>query len=201
MKIEKLSNPKIKIELSENEITSWNNIANTRIPDYNAMMVDLISAVEKETGISFRGSHVVVEATREPGGKYVVFVSREGKQPAHRLLKNKVMHSKEVSHCRVVAEFENIESILMFDNHFPFYANMLKGSNTLYSYNGYYYLDITLPGNFSGYTDSLRGNLSEFSTLTGGTVIPYLLPEHGKCLIEKNALLLLRKMNCGVFYV
>ena len=150
MKIEKISDTKIKIVLSENEITSWNNIANTRIPDYNAMLVDL---------------------------------------------KSKPSKAKEVSSCRVVAEFEDIESILMFDTHFPVYATMLRGSNSLYSHNGYYYLDITLPSNFSGYADSLRGNLSEFSTLTGGTVIPYLLPEHGKCLIEKNALLLLRKMN------
>ena len=195
MKIEKISDTKIKIVLSENEITSWNNIANTRIPDYNAMLVDLISAAEKETGISFRGCRVVVEASREPGGKYVVIVSCEGRQPVHRMLKSKPSKAKEVSSCRVVAEFEDIESILMFDTHFPVYATMLRGSNSLYSHNGYYYLDITLPSNFSGYADSLRGNLSEFSTLTGGTVIPYLLPEHGKCLIEKNALLLLRKMN------
>ncbi len=195
MKIEKISDTKIKIELSENEITSWSTVANTRIPNYNDMMVDLISAAEKETGVSFRGSRVVVEATREPGGKYVVFVSREGKQPAPRLIKNKAFRPKEVLKSRIVAEFEDIESILMFDRHFPFYAPMLKGANTLYAYNGLYYLDITLPTNFSGYTEALRGNLSEFSTSTGGTVIPYLLPEHGKCLIEKNALMLLRKMN------
>ena len=195
MKIEKISDTKIKIELSENEITSWSNVANTRIPDYNAMMVDLISAAEKETGISFRGCRVVVEATREPGGKYVVFVSRDGKQPVHRLLKNKATHSKEPASCQIVAEFEDTEAILMFDCHFPFYASMLKGSNSLYSYNGKYYLDISVPEKFSCYTEALRGNLSEFSTLAGGTAIPYLLSEHGKCLVEKNALLLLRKMN------
>ena len=195
MKIEKISDTKIKIELNENEITSWSNVANTRIPDYNAMMFDLISAAEKETGISFRGCRVVVEATREPVGKYVVFVSCEDRQPVHRLLKNRHVSSKKVAPCRIVAEFDDIEAIMMFDSHFPFYANMLKGANSLYSYNGYYYLDISLPESFSEYADSLRGNLSEFSTPAGGTVIPYLLPEHGKCLVEKNALLLLRKMN------
>ncbi len=195
MKIEKISNTKIKIELLEKEITSWSNIANTRIPNYNAMMVDLISAAEKETGVSFRGCRVVVEATRESDGKYVVFVSCEDKQPVHRLSRNKPVRPKEIAPCRIIAEFEDIESILMFDNHFPLYAHLLKGSNTLYSYNGYYYLDITLPENFLCYSDSLRGNISEFSTPAAGTIIPYLLSEHGKCLIQKNALMLLRKIN------
>lgn len=195
MKIEKISDTKIKIELNESEITSWSKVANTRIPNYNAMMVDLISAAEKETGISFRGCRVVVEASRAPSGKYVVIVSSEGKQPAPRLIKNKPFRPRESAPSTIVAEFSDLEALHMFDKHFPMYATMLSGANSLYSYNDRYYLEISLPENFSRYNESLRGNLSEFATLTGGTAIPYLLTEHGKCLVEKNALLLLRKMN------
>lgn len=195
MKIEKISDNKIKIELSESEITSWSTVANTRIPDYNSMIVDLISAAEKQTGISFRGSRVLLEASRDPSGKYVVFVSREGKAPLHRIVKEKNDRGKKSDNSRLVAEFEDIETISAFDRHFPFYATMLKGSNTLYSYNGLYYLDITVPESFSEYSFALRGNLSEFAVFAGGTVIPYLLSEHARCLIPNNALLTLRKMN------
>lgn len=195
MKIEKISDNKIKIELSESEITSWSTVANTRIPDYNSMIVDLISAAEKQTGISFRGSRVLLEASRDTNGKYVVYVSREGKAPLHRLSKEKSERDKKPTANRIVAEFEDIETICTFDRHFPIYANMLKGSNKLYSYNDLYYLDITLPASFSEYGYALRGNLTEFAELAGGTVIPYLLPEHAKCLIDGNALLTLRKMN------
>ena len=200
MKIERISENKIKIELSEGEITCWSNIPQGRIPNYNAMMLDLISAVEKETGISFRDCQVVVEASRNSEGSYVIYVTRNArrkpasKPQAHRIT-DKFFKPKTEPSPRIVAEFEDIEAVMLFDKHYPFYAKMLAGSNSLYSYNNRYYLEISLPAHFESYADSLRGNLSEFSLNAGGSVIPYVLAEHARCLVEKNALLTLRKIN------
>ncbi|MDP4119133.1 MAG: adaptor protein MecA [Bacillota bacterium] len=195
MKIEKISNNKIKIELEEKEITRWSRIADNRVPDYNAMMMDLISAAEKETGLSFQDCQVVVEASRSNNNTYIIYVTRNSRTKAsvrRTKVKSPTPHKKTN---RIVAEFTDIESICQFDRHYPLYANLLAGANTLYSYNNMYYLDITVPANFEKYADSLSGNLSEFSANTLGTIIPYQLSEYGKCLIKTNALFELRKIK------
>ncbi len=189
MKIKKISNNKIKIELCKEEITKWSVIANTKIPDYNAMIVELLTAAEKETGISFRNCRLMVEAMRSDDEKYVVFVSRQGKaEKSPYPVNNSVKR-------RIVAEFDDLETICMFDRHYPIYATLLQGANSLYSFRDLYYLDITIPGKFSSYADALAGNLSEFSVNAAGTDIPLLLAEHARCLIPRNALQTLRKMN------
>ncbi len=201
MKIEKISENKIKIELLEKEITQWSMIADKQVPDYNAMMLDLITAAEKETGVSFHNCQVVVEATRSSNNTYVIYVTRgsggmvpDSRHSAHRI-KDKKFHPKTAAVCRIVAEFSDIEKICDFDRFYPFYGQLLSGNNTLYSFEGRYYLDITVPQQFSEYAHSLRGNLSEFSSSTAGTVIPYVLSEHARCVIKGNALLELRKIN------
>ena len=153
MKIERISDNKIKIVLAEKEITRWSNIPQGRIPDYNSMMLDLITAAEKETGISFHNCQVIVEATKSNENCYVVYVTKNaiGRPSSRPASQRPVTHRTKAflpgteTAGRVVAEFTDIETICEFDRHYPFYAKLLAGKNSLYAYNGQYYLDITVP--------------------------------------------------------
>ncbi len=193
MKITKISDTKIKIELCEKEITSWSNIKNTKVPDYNAMMVDLIRAAEKVTGISFRDCQVIVEATADNNNTYSVFVTKgAARTPLKKQRKSASTNYPPKNF--IVAEFADMDNLESFNKNYPLYSTLLDGVNSLYSYNGYYYLVINIPKRFSSYENSLRGHLSEFSADTSETAIPYFIEEKGDCLLKDRALMTLKNI-------
>ena len=196
MKIERISENKIKIFLSEKEITNWNSVYGNRVPDYNSMMLDIISAAEKETGISFHNCRVVVEASQSSKDSYVLIITKTPeKKPYPGRVKPKSYRPKTKLIMPIVAEFNELSDISGFASHYPLYKSMLCGAASLYSYNDKYYLEINLPARFESYRKGLVLSLSEFSTSSAGTVIPYLLPEHGRLLIKDNALSVLSKCD------
>ncbi|MBQ3053828.1 MAG: adaptor protein MecA [Clostridia bacterium] len=201
MIIKKINENRIKIQLKSSEITQWSNLYGNKIPDYNAMMLDLIGAAEKETGISFRNCQVVVEAGPCKNNVYEIFVTKNQgrtiapeKRSVHRIKDKEFQPQGCKTFLSIVAEFDNIEDICSFGRIYPFYSKLLKGNNTLYEYQDMYYLDITLPPQFESYYKAISGKISEFSTNTKGTILPYMLSEHGKCIIKDNALLELQRI-------
>ena len=197
MKIERINDNKIKIILTRDEITSWSKVANKRIPDYNAMMLDIISEIEKRTGMSFQGSRIVVEATQCSESTYVVYVTRmDAPKPQTHLIRNKVYKPASKSRkLTVVFCFEDIETICLFNKAHTFYAELFDGVNSLYSYEDKYYLVIDVPQRFAEYHSQLCGDLSEYAKNAAGTVIPYVLSEHAKCIIKGSALKTLKKIT------
>ncbi len=197
MKIERINDNKIKIILTRDEITSWSKVANKRIPDYNAMMIDIISEIERRTGLSFQGCRVVVEATQSSESTYVVYVTRmDAPKPQTHLIRDKIY--KPASKNRklsVVFCFDDIETICLFNEANPFYSELFDGVNSLYSYEDKYYLMIDVPHRFEEYRPQLCGDLSEYAKNAAGTVIPYVLSEHAKCVIKGSALKTLKKIT------
>ena len=195
MKIERINENKIKIILGKDEITSWSNVANRQIPDYNAMMFDIITEIEKRTGLSFQGCRVVVEASRCSDTTYEIYVTRiSAPKPQTHRIKNKTFKPKRSKKLTAVYEFDDIETVCLFGEAHPFYAELFDGVNSLYSHNEKYYLVINVPVRFEEYFGILCGDLSEFAKNAAGTVIPYVLSEHAKCIIFGSALKDLRKI-------
>ncbi|MBE7060130.1 MAG: adaptor protein MecA [Ruminococcaceae bacterium] len=189
MKIERINENKIKIILGKDEITRWSRIANRQIPDYNAMMFDIMTEIERRTGLSFQGSRVVVEASQSSESTYEIYVTRvSAPKPQTHRIKNKNFKPKQRKNLTTVYEFDDIETVCLFNEAHPFYAELFDGVNSLYSHLDKYYLVINVPERFEEYFGTLCGDLSEYGKSAAGTVIPYVLSEHAKCIIFGSAL-------------
>ena len=121
MKIERINENKIKIILGKDEITRWSRIANRQIPDYNAMMFDIMTEIERRTGLSFQGSRVVVEASQSSESTYEIYVTRvSAPKPQTHRIKNKNFKPKQRKNLTTVYEFDDIETVCLFNEAHPF---------------------------------------------------------------------------------
>ncbi len=192
MKIEKLNENKIKITLNKEDLRKRNIDIQSFIynsPETQDLFWDVMKEAEKELGFSVEESMVYVEASASASGIFTLVVTKTANNSLSNL-KNRLKKKNYKLKCKStlpsldnsVYRFDTFDDLLDF-------CNVIKpkdiGPNSLYSYNGNYYLLITKISN---------SHILEYATKEYQTeVLLSQMSEYGECFISTNAVETLQK--------
>lgn len=190
MKIEKLSENKIKItfnidDLEAKNIDVYSFMHNT--PETQKLFWDILNEAEKECGFNVDNSMVCIEASTSGGGNFVLIVTKTNEKPIFKSSSPKPKHLKLKRKSIPVTQKENIYQFATFEDLCEFASTLnLRGvkHNSLYSMNNSYYLKCSLNNN----------SIIEYSSIvTNPSLFEAKLNEYGKLIIEKKALQTIKK--------
>ena len=189
MKIEKLTENKIKItinidDLAEKNIDLYSFMHNT--PETQDLFWDILNKAEKECGFNVDNSMICVEASTSGAGNFVLIVTKTNEKPVLTTNLNNIYRKKNLKLKRKNISLELPQNIYQFESFddicdFVKIIDILKiENNTLYSMNEKYYLQTSnMP--FS--------NILEYASIARNSkMLDSRLKEYGKILINQNAL-------------
>lgn len=191
MKIEKLTENKLKITLSIDDLEERN--INLHAFMYNTkesqdLFWELLQAAEKECGFNVDDSMIYVEASTTGAGNFTLLVTKtnENAPIVEKLSKSKKYTKPNIKLKRKKVPLNVDTSIYIFES-FDYICDFcnicdteILHENTLYSMNDAYYLKIDyIPYNM----------ILDYATIAkNGSLLEAKLNEYGKIVIEKNAL-------------
>lgn len=198
MKIEKLTDNKIRIIIDLDELSEKNIDVNSLIKNNDKAHVlfqAILNEAEKQVGFKVQNCKLLVEAFSTTDG-YVVFTLTKYKNEA--ISGNS---SKKVRYRRKTLSTSYKNAIYKFNNfdefcNFCTYCNSSKLGNlksfakniSLYEYRNFYYLVFTNINIDYKYTNLFYTSISEFSNLISNSIIlKSKLVEHGKVIFKANA--------------
>ena len=200
MKIEKLSENKIRITLSHQDLIQKNIdfhsfMANSI--DSQDLFFDVLDEAEKEIGFVTKNYQIRIEAIAITGGDFILTVTRSLPEIANKV----PLGRKKVSVRRKKSNYEATQlvySFLTFDdfcnftkffssNHLPV-KNIAK-SIVLYQYKNTYYLVFKQINLNYQHLKKLCSSITEFATYkTNPDLFIVKLVERGEVIIKNNAL-------------
>ena len=181
MKIEKLTDKKIKIICSTEDMNS-NNISVQNFFDENAipqkMLQFLLSQAEKEVGFKSDDCKLLVEAISNEKDEFIFTITKLYKYDIPNIYNN------------LVFKFDNFENFSDFLIHLKNINNIdLENFSkycSLYLYKNTYYLYIA--GNFNILSNAILHSLVDFSScITCTPKLDGILHEYGKIIFTKNS--------------
>ena len=198
MKIEKLTDNKIRIIIDLDELSEKNIDVNSLIKNNDKAHVlfqTILNEAEKQVGFKVQNCKLLVEAFSTTDG-YVVFTLTK--------YKNETISgnsSKKVRYRRKTLSTSYKNAIYKFNNfdefcNFCTYCNSSKLGDlksfakniSLYEYRNFYYLVFTNINIDYKYTNLFYTSISEFSNLISNSIIlKSKLVEHGKVIFKANA--------------
>ena len=198
MKIEKLTENKIRIIIDLDELSEKNIDVNSLIKNNDKAHVlfqTILNEAEKQVGFKVQNCKLLVEAFSTTDG-YVVFTLTKYKNEA--ISGNS---SKKVRYRRKTLSTSYKNAIYKFNNfdefcNFCTYCNSSKLGDlksfakniSLYEYRNFYYLVFTNINIDYKYTNLFYTSISEFSNLISNSIIlKSKLVEHGKVIFKANA--------------
>ena len=187
MKIEKLSETKIKVTLSLNDIIRY-NISSQNILQENELITDIIEKANKQTGITFDNCKLLIEVIQMEELKYIITITKKEientKQKTYKISKRKNKNNSVL-----VFEFDKFEDISVFARNNLFYCFLFDGKNSLYRDGKTLKLVVEISGELEKYLDAFSDRASEYANLieTGSLYSSYL-GEHCNPIIKNNAL-------------
>lgn len=198
MKIEKLTDNKIRIiinpdELSEKEIFNIHTLAHDDDKSF-LLFQNILSEAEKQVGFKVQNCRLFVEAFFTSEG-YVIFTltkykSEKGKTNRKLKIKKKTICN---SYKNAIYKFNCFEEFCAFCTYcetskLSDLSNFAK-SISLYEYKNSYYLVFTNINEEFKYSNLFYTSISEFSNLISDSVIlKSKLDEHGKIIFKANAI-------------
>jgi len=195
MKIEKINDNKIKVTLSVKELEERNldfQSLRYNTPEAQTLFWDMMKQAENEYGFSASNCQLFIEAASINDGKFIVTVTKlqdkalppvpqKKKLPVPELKVRKKQISKSENFIYKFNDFEQI-CCLLSATEIP--SNL---TSTLYEYKNAFFL-VTKPAK------NLHLTISEFGEVVKDSIsVEGILQEHGKKIIEKNALNQLEK--------
>lgn len=198
MKIEKLTDNKIRIiinldELSEKNIDIHSLAQNN--DKAHSLFQTILSEAEKQVGFKVQNCKLLVEAFSTSEG-YVVFTLTKYKNEISPENSPKKLRFKRkafgTSYKNAIYKFNNFEEFCNFCT----YCNTSKLSDlkgfakniSLYEYKNLYYLVFSNINIGFKYTNLFYTSISEFSNLiTNSLILKSKLDEHGKVIFKGNA--------------
>lgn len=197
MKIEKLTENKIKItlnidDLEEKNIDLYSFMRNT--PETQDLFFEILEEAEKEYGFNVDNSMICVEASTSGSGNFSLIVTKTSGKPSFsgKVVKNNISQKKTLKLKRKVAKLEKEKNIYQFKNFDDVcsFANIINSKlindNILYKMNNNYYLKTY---------DMPFHNILEYATTSNSPeLLEAKLNEYGKILIEKEALQTIQKI-------
>ena len=199
MKIEKLTDNKIRIIIDLDELSEKNIDVNSLIKNNDKAHVlfqTILNEAEKQVGFKVQNCKLLVEAFSTTDG-YVVFTLTKYKNEAVSGNSSKKVRYKRkslsTSYKNAIYKFNNFDEFCNFCT----YCNSsklgdLKGfakNVSLYEYRNFYYLVFTNINIDYKYTNLFYTSISEFSNLISNSIIlKSKLVEHGKVIFKANAI-------------
>ena len=187
MKFEKLTDTKIKIILSLQDIES-NNLSVENVlsnsADSQKLLEAMITQAEKELGFKPEDSKLLVEASAPSDSECIFIITK--------LLDDKICYLK--SNNTFIYKFENFDdfvSLCTFLNGFPgLCLNEISKHFSLFFYNSTYYLKFLEVENSFIVMDYIKILFEEFGKdVSHSAGIDGVLNEYGKLIYPKDALL------------
>lgn len=200
MKIEKLTENKIRIILNIDDLAKKNIDINSLIKNTDVaqkLFKKILKQAEKEVGFVVSDSKLLIEAFVSSEGFFVLTFTKitpETKTETNKLPKPKVKRKKVNSSCKTaIYQFETFEEFC----HFCTYLNNSKLGNlkafskniSLYEYNSKYFLVFSsIDTNFKDIS-LFYISISEFAKLTSNSpCFASKLIEYGKLIFKNNAI-------------
>ncbi len=180
MKFEKLSEQRIKITVSGEDLDLWGISASGLVqntPEAQEVFWYIIRKAESETGFSPGEARLLVEAMPTKGEGIILFMTALFEEKEHKRVRVKLPKEERC----VIYEFESFDDLCASLSCFFYHP-----SATLYEMNRKYYLSL-LP------SDAIH-TLSEYGSKVkdGHRYLSYL-KEHGNLILEKEAVARLKE--------
>ncbi len=199
MKIERISDYKLKITLRPEDMLRWNiscEALSNPDPDANEMFWDILHQAEQETGIIFENCKLTVEALQKDDSTFIMYITKtqfHSEQSNRSGRRYKVKSRPAVPRSRVfVYQFDAFDDVCTFCVEFPVLHGIADGQTDLFKYQSHYYLVFHGMSGSGLYQEDLDNYLCEFAhPVLEGALFHSILQEHGSCIIKNNALLLL----------
>lgn len=182
MKIEKLSESKIKFTVSREDMERWGITVESLItdtPKARELFKILIKRAEDETGFFAKGSNLMIEAQPGKGDAIILFITNLDTH-LQSLGKGKLRAKAVRQNTHFIYEFENFDDLCEFAK----LKNDIEISS-LYLFEKKYFLVLFKP---YGAIINEYGKEMKKDEIT----LPYL-KEHGKCIAENDALITIEK--------
>lgn len=191
MKIEKLTEDKLKITLSIDDLEERNINLHSFMynsPESQDLFWELLQTAEKECGFNVDDSMIYVEASTSGGGNFTLLVTKanEATPAIEKISKPKKLTNKNFRLKRKTVPIKHESSIYIFESFDDIceFCNLCNTSilhaNKLYSMNENYYLK----------TDYIPYNIIlDYASIAKNTeLLEARLNEYGKVVIEEDAL-------------
>ena len=206
MKIEKISENKIKVTLSITDLKERNidfSSLSYNSPQAQELFWDMMHQAEIEYGFSASNAQLFIEATPGSGDNLVITVTKVEEdgdfESIHKYIKNKFKKSelkirkkgKKVLSSISIYSFEEFEDVCLATSEI---SDLYFGDSTLYKHDKLFYLIISntsIAGSNSENFDSL---IAEYGKKVANTAfVEGFLNEYGTKMIEYDALNILKK--------
>lgn len=195
MKIEKLTENKIRIVLKLEELSNNNiNLHDFMVNNLKSQnfFTDILNKAEKEVGFNTKGCKLLIEAFSSLDDVFVFTITKYLVNQNNKKILRATKKSQKYSFDFPIYSFNTFEEfcdLCDFLNKTNFPLKNIAKNITLYLYNDTYYLVFINPNLSYPYLKNLLAVLSEFAKVYTKKPKNFssILLEHGKVIINKNA--------------
>ena len=197
MRFEKISENKLKIVLSNDELPNSNNLDNFMKNSEEAKnsFIRLLDEAKIAVGFNADDYKIKVDAKAMMNGDYVFIVTRLIRlKHGHRVVTHKPVVKEDINNSKTaIYRFEKFDDFCNFCEYLKLnkinYINNLCVSNSLYKYGDFYYLCFnSINPNYKKIA-MFYTSITEFSNFfSSKDMFVATMEEHGKVILESNAI-------------
>ena len=190
MKIEKLSDERIKVTLQSIDMKKWNityESLSADTPETNDAVWNIILKITEETGVDFKNCRLTIEVVRASSGNCVLFINKKEHQIRYKYKRKNCL--REMAS---VYRFKNLDDVINFTKNNLYYCFLFDGKNSIYRYNNELLLVINYAPELKKYFQAFNDRICEYADISKKNVLyASFIDEHFKPIIRKNALKIL----------
>ena len=194
MKFEKLSEYKLKITLSMEELPNNNNDLDSLMSDpasARKSFLNILNKAKDEVGFNIGNNKVRIDAKYQSDGNFIFTVTKlvPKKKTVQKVKPKKVSINRE-ENC-LIYKFDNIENFFSLCNFLQKQKinrlNSFCKTTELYKLEDYYYLILDQINNEYKYIGKIYSCMTEFGTFfSTQEVMTFMLKERGRLIIKNN---------------
>lgn len=186
MKFERITQNKLKLVLNQLDLVAWKINLQELAKDEEkarAVFMELMAAVEKETGFRVNNCKLMIEAMPGDAEGFVIIVTKVGEEakPAKRKVLKVKKKDKPHKDLPLICRFDSFEDMLSF---LKAGGELLAIKSALYCMQERYYLYFYDTGVNQNKIASLAG---EYGNLYYSPLLLPVLKEHGTAISDGNA--------------
>lgn len=190
MKIEKISDERIKVTLQPIDMKKWNityESLSTDTPETSDAVWNIILKITEETGMDFKNCQVTIEVIRSQSGTCVLFISKKKLQTRY-----KYKRKNSVRETVAIYRFKDFDDIINFSKNNLYFSFLFDGKNSIYRYKKELLLVINVLPELKKYMNAFNDRVCEYADIFNKPLLyACYLEEHFKPVITKNALKIL----------
>ena len=201
MKIEKLTENKIRIILKKNDLKNKSidvkKLFFSSI-ESQSLFLEILEKAKNEVDFDIDGHKLLIETFFEDSDCIVFIITKyiEKKQKKYKLSKDNFNTSKNSCYIYQIEDFEHFCNFCSCINKNIDLKNLFK-SSILYFYNDIFYLVIFRPNIKNADFNLISSILPEFFNVCDNTKnFEFILEEHGKVIMKNNAIIKGIKFFC-----